>query len=455
MQFLKRYMREAVLAGLVLVTLIALVVINASGSKPASEKASIAELLGAQSNRTAPGAAGGAAVTDSQIAAYQQKLRSKSDDNASLGKLGLAYLQKAREVGDPSYYSKAEGVLKKSLEVNPKNIEAMGGMGALALSRHQFAQALEWGQKAQALRPDLSYNYGVMADALIELGRYDEAVQVIQKMVDLRPDISSYTRVSYIRELYGKSEPAIEAMQQAVAATGPTLENRAWIIYQLGTLHYNRNDLAQAEAAYNEALFMIPDYVYAQAGMARLKVARKDIDGALALYAPIVQRMPLPEFAIELGDLYTAAGKPEEAKKQYDLVRAIQRIYNENGVDTDMEMALFDADHNFNLPQALEKAKKQMSVRPSIKAADVLAWTLYQSGDYKAAKDASQQALRLGTQDALAFFHAGMIHTKLGETTEARAMLEKALALNPNFSFLHAPTARQTLTQLGGPVAAK
>jgi hypothetical protein len=52
--------------------------------------------------------------------------------------------------------------------------------------------------------------HGVMGDALVELGRYDEAFVQIQRMVDLRPDLSSYARVSYARELQGDVVGAAE-----------------------------------------------------------------------------------------------------------------------------------------------------------------------------------------------------------------------------------------------------
>jgi len=446
MQLIGRHKRELIIGAAVLITVVGLAIFLLPQPKSSSPNTSLSDLFGGN-NRTSLGSAGGD-VTDSQIAAYQDKLK-KAADPDSYSKLGLAYLQKAREVGDPTYYTKAEGVFKKALELSPENVEALGGLGSLSLSRHQFADGLVWGQKAQKLRPATPYNYGVMADALVELGRYDEAANVVQQMVDLRPDLSSYSRISYLRELRGQYDGAVQAMKQAATAGGPTSENRAYVTYQLGNLYFNHNDLTQAAASYQEALSIFPGYVYAQAGLARIKAANNDFDGAITLYTQVTQRMPLPEFIIELGDLYTVTGRTDEAKKQYDLVRGIQQIYRENGVDTDLEMALFDADHDFNLPDALAQAKKVYAVRPSIKAADGLAWTLYKSGDYAGAAEYSQLALRLGTQDSLILFHAGMIKAKQGNKTEARASLEKALSLNPNFSLLYAPTARKTLAELG------
>lgn len=446
MDFLKRFKIEIILLILIFgsVAIFAFIFFGNNLNPNGVEKTPLTTLIGQVPSKPT----GALAVTDEQIASLQEKLRAKSDDSPNLAKLGLAYLQKVRETGDPVYYIKTEETLNKALQINPNNVEAMGAMGALSLSRHQFAKGLEWGQKAMIAQPQVAYNYGVVGDALVELGRYDEAVKAVQQMVNTTPNVSSYSRVSYIRELYGKTDEAIEAMKLAYQAGGPTLENRAWVCYQLGNLYFNRNDLPTAEALYQQASTMIPNYVYAQAGLAKIASARGDLEGAIKSYADITKRMPLPEFVIEYGDLYTMAGKADLAKSQYDLVRAIGQIYKQSGVNNDVEMALFNADHDYQLTESLASAKEQMKLYPSIKTADVLAWTLYKTSDYKAAQEASQQALRLGTQDSSMFFHAAMIANKLGQTNEARTYLEKALRLNPNFSFLHATEARKMLAQL-------
>ena len=151
---------------------------------------------------------------------------------------------------------------------------------------------------------------------------------------------------------------------------------------------------------------------------------------------------------IALGDLYQVLGKQDLAKQQYDLVRAMHELYRANGVDTEMEMALFKADHELNIAESLEEAKHQIKRQPNIKAADVLAWTLYKAGQYEQAKVAMQQALRLGTKDPLLLYHAGMIYSKAGETGKAKDYLNQALKQNPHFSIRYAPDARRTLDEL-------
>jgi tetratricopeptide (TPR) repeat protein len=163
-----------------------------------------------------------------------------------------------------------------------------------------------------------------------------------------------------------------------------------------------------------------------------------------------VRSIPLPEYVVGYGDVLSTAGRQDEAAAQYALVAAIQQLYAANGVDTDLELALYTADHGRpqDLPQAVRQARAQVAVRPSIVAWDVLAWTLYRSGDLDGASAASTEALRLGTRNALMRFHAGMIAAARGETAQAITFLESALALNPHFSVRFAPEARATLALL-------
>lgn len=385
---------------------------------------------------------------DDQIGALQDRLRAHSNDGTAATTLGDAYLLKVRETGDPSYYPKAEQLFKHALDLNDKDFDAMAGLGTLALARHDFAQGLAWGQRAIAISAFFPAAYGVIGDAQIELGRYDEAVKTFQQMVNMRPDLTSYSRVSYARELYGDTPGAIDAMQRAAVAGAGRPENVAWTQAQLGNLSFNQGDLDRATAQYNASLATLDGYVYGLAGLARVAAARGDLPGAIGLYTRAIQTMPLPEFVIALGDVYSVAGQPAAAAKEYALVDAMEQLYRQNGVDTDVEMALFAADHDRTLDQALKQARAEYAKRPSIRVADVLAWTLYKTGNAQEAAKYSQEALRLGTKDALMHFHAGMIEAALGHRDAAIGYLQQALAINPNFSILYAPKAQAELTRL-------
>jgi tetratricopeptide (TPR) repeat protein len=385
--------------------------------------------------------------TDTLITNLQRQMEVRPADPDALAQLGLAYLQKTRETGDPTHYARAEAAFQQSLDGDAQNAESMRGMGSLALARHEFATALSWGEQALQLEPGSARSYGVIGDALIELGRYDEAIDAFQRMVNAKPDLSSFARASYARELTGDVDGAIEAMESAVEAGGLRGENAAWARLQLGHLFFNRGDLDAAERQYESSLDAFPGYVHAGAALARVRAAEGDYDGAVELYREAVERYPVLEYVIALGDVYAVAGDAAGAAQTAELVGAIEQLYRSSGVNSDLELALYYADHDLRLDDALRQARAEYERRPSIHAADVLAWVLYKSGEYEEALSYSEEALRLGTRDAQMLYHAGVIARAVGEEGKGRDYLEQALSINPGFSVLHARDAAEQLAE--------
>lgn len=385
---------------------------------------------------------------DNEIARVQARLRDNPSDPNSYALLGSLMLQKVRENADPNLYVQAEEAFKQALSRDPKQQDALIGLGSLALSRHEFKQAAEWGRQAITVNPYRAQAYGVLGDAQVELGQYDEAVKTIQKMVDTRPDIASYSRVSYLRELHGDVAGAIDAMRRAVNAGAPGAEGTLWAQVQLGQLYFNKGDLQTAEALFANVLAQQANYAPAQAAIAKVRAAQGRADEALALYQTIVSRLPMPQYVIELGELYESMGRRSDAKAQYDVVRAIQQLNAKAQMNTDLEMALFEADHG-NPMKAVELARAAYQQRPGIHGADALAWALFRSGQYNEARVYINMALKLSTKDAMLHYHAGMIFLKF-DANEARQQLQTALAINPHFSTFHAPMAMKTLKELGG-----
>jgi tetratricopeptide (TPR) repeat protein len=382
---------------------------------------------------------------DSEIARLEERLKQDTNDWQSYDQLGYAYIQKARDTGDPSYYGRAEAVLEKATQVNPQDPDALIGLGSLALSRHEFQQALEWGHKAFALAPHKAAVFGVIGDAYTELGQYDAAVEAFQAMVDTRPDLSSYSRVSYARELHGDLEGAITAMQQAVEAGSPNAENTNWCRVQLGKLYWLKGDLASAERQYQQVLTFYPTYVYALAGVAQIRAAQGSLPAAADFYKRATDIIPLPQYVSALADVYARMGKADEAKKQTDLFLFIARTYEVNGVNFGIEKALFLADHDMDLAGALTVAQQAGATREDVNTQDSLAWVLYKNGKFTDAKAASDKALRLSTPNPLLYFHAGMIAKALGDTATAQTDLQKALSLNPQFHVFYADQAAVAL----------
>jgi tetratricopeptide (TPR) repeat protein len=363
-------------------------------------------------------------------------------DVRGLGLLGLAYQQRARETGDPAYYTKSGGVLRRALAINPDDLISTSALGSLALSRHRFREALALGRRAVALSRSTARGYGVVGDALVELGRYREAFQAFNTMISLKPSLASYARVSYARELLGDFRGAVTAMRLAVDAADGQPEALAWAHTQLGKLFWSHGRIVSAEHEFRGALRARPGYVAALDGLAQVTAARGELRRAIELEQRAADAMPLPQFVATLGDLHRAAGQIGPARRQYALIAAIERLLRANGVRTDLETALFDVDHSVQLKQALARARAAHRDRPSIDGDDVLAWALVRNGRCQEALHFSRRALRLGTQDATKFFHRGMIERCLGNRVDAKRWFGRALDLNPHFSLLWSPVAR-------------
>jgi tetratricopeptide (TPR) repeat protein len=383
--------------------------------------------------------------TTGLIATLQAGLRVSPSDVKSLDLLGLAYQQAARETGDPAYYTKSGQALHRALALAPGDLLATSGLGSLALSRHRFREALVLGRRARAISPTTALDYGVIGDALVELGRYPVAFRAFDTMSTLRPSLSSYARVSHARELLGDVPGAIEAMKLALDASTGQGEAEAWTHVQLGKIYWSIGRIEATGKQDREALRVFPDYAYALDALARVQAAEGRYPAAIATETLAVDRIPLPQYVSMLGDLYHVTGHERLARNQYALIGVIQRLLVANGVKTDLETALFDVDHAIRLPRALALARLARAERPSIDGDDVLAWALERNGRCDEALVYSKLALHLGTRDALKFFHRGMIERCLGHLATAKVWFGRALRLNPHFSLLWAPVARNAL----------
>jgi len=382
---------------------------------------------------------------DVRIQTAQRVVEQHPNQPESYNLLASAFMQKARETNDFGFNARAEAALGRSLEIAPDNYDTLKLRAKLLLIHHRFAEALDLAQGLKTIRSDDHDVYGMLTDAQVELGDYPAAIQAAQQMVNLRPDSSSYARVSYLRSLHGDGEGAIEAMTVAVKAAGPNdPEGAAWCRVHLGDELMNSGKLTQAELEYDRALLVFPEYPLALAAKARARVRAGDLSGAVGLYERAQARAPLPDSAIALGDLYAKLGHMNEARRQYDLVEFIEQNSAAGGTYS-RQLALVWADHDLNLDQALAIVQRERSAREDIFTCDALAWVLFKNKRLDEAKKSVAEALRLGTRDARIFYHAGMIYDGLGDHRNASKYLKLAFAINPTFDVLQADKARQTL----------
>jgi tetratricopeptide (TPR) repeat protein len=393
------------------------------------------------------GAPAHARTTDQQIAALQAVVRAHPRDAGSYVLLGDAYLQKVRETGDAGFYTRSQGVLERARKLNPRYSAVYTGLGTLALARHDFKSGLAYGLEAHRLAPAVVRPLGVIVDAQVELGRYEDASRTLQRMVDLKPNLASYARVSYFRELHGDLTGATRAMELAVDAGGGAPENVAYVQSLLGDLEFVRGHLAAAATAYRRADFSFPRYPQAEAGLAKVDAARGRFAPAIERLRGVVDRLPLPAYVVQLGETELAAGRTAGAKRDLELVRAEQRLLAANGVNTDTELALYEADHG-SPARAVTLAQRAWQNAPSVRSADAVEWALTADGRAREALPWARRALHLGSRDPLFLYHAGMTARAAGATGLARTWLTRSLSLNPRFSPLYAPRAERALGAL-------
>ncbi|TDD77962.1 tetratricopeptide repeat protein [Actinomadura rubrisoli] len=395
----------------------------------------------------APGAS--AATLSGAIDRLQRHLRDQPRDAVGWATLGLAYVERARLTADPSYYPKAATVLGTSLKVRPDGNDTVhAGLAALAAARHDFGTALAETDRALAVNPYGARALAVRVDALVELGRYEDAEAAAKQADAKAPGIPVFTRVAYVHELHGRTDEARRVLKLAAAsATDPG--DVAYVRTQLGELAWSRGDTRTAGREFAAALRADSTDLGALDGRARVRAATGDAAGARRDQEALVTRSPLPGRLAWLGELRESEGRRDEAAKQYGVAATWDALAKANGVTPDLETALFAADHG-DKAAALRAARAEWTRRHSIHVADALAWALHVNGDDEEALGYARKAAGTGYRNAAFLYHRGMIERSLGQRSEARRDLAAALRLNPHFSPLHAPRARTALARLGG-----
>lgn len=384
---------------------------------------------------------------DQQIEVYQKGALSNPKDVANLNRLSYAFIQKVRQTADASYSMRAEQLLNQALKMDPKNYDSWYYLALVQMSQHRFADAKISAQSAISVEPSNSDAYGALGDATYELGQYEECAAAYQKMLDRRPSTASYSRAAYYRKLIGDVAGAADLLKRAYElADYNDPENRAWCLFQLGNLAFSAGRLDEAEKLFSMAIEIFPNYYNALAGLGKVNAAIGKIENSITYYNKAIAIVPMPEFVSALGDVLTAAGRSQEAKRQYDLVDFIGSLSKINQEIYNRQLALFYADHlEQKRSEALRMTEQELMFRKDIYGYDAYAWCLYKNGRYQQAADSMKQALKMKTPDAMLYFHAGMISSALNRTAEARGYLQKALEINPHFHPLFEKIAREKL----------
>lgn len=428
------------------------VLLSLPGEKPAGRAAG-----------PAPGAQAGAAVRAGAPAALadlavlveerERRVRARPGDARSWAVLGTAYLEQGRRTADAAtLYPKAERALRASLKARPdKNAEALGGLAALANARRDFRAALAFGEAARTAEPKRWTTYAQLIDAYTGVGDYKKARKALDRLAALHSGPAVRGRAADVYWERGWREDAQAALADAAAGAASAAEQAAWL-ERGGQLAWERGERENALRHFEEAVRIDPDQRAAQAGQGRALAALGRTSEALSAYRMALAKQPSPQYALELGELYESLGLAQAARVQYDLLRARVRQEAVGGVDGELVLGRFEADHG-DAASAVRRLRAEWGRQPGIAVADALGWALHRAGqDEEALRFASIATDRVhggAVRSAPYVYHLAVIEQELGREGPARRHLREALQLNPYFSPLLGPVARAAAARLG------
>jgi tetratricopeptide (TPR) repeat protein len=365
---------------------------------------------------------------DRAITAWNTNVTSNAGDYVSATNLGNVYVGRARLTGDLADYERAVKAANRAIEINATYLPARGLRATILFALHDFRGALA---QAQAIRDLDAGNLQALAtigDANLELGDVVAARRAYAELQRAAPSAPVFSRLAHLAFVEGEPDRAIGLVQMAVDAVAgdPPSEAKAFYSFQLGELFRARGDLANAAAAYEQALDDLPTYVPAAAGLARIREAQGRRGEAIQLLEAATTRLPQPDLVAALGDLYALSGDPAAAERQYALAERIGQLAMATGSVYDRQLVLFAADHDRGVAKSVSRARVALKQRHDIYGHDALAWALFKDGELDEAAEEAHAALALGTQDPRLAYHAGMIAEAQGRTDEARRLLTAA-----------------------------
>ncbi|MEZ4950522.1 MAG: hypothetical protein R2784_14225 [Saprospiraceae bacterium] len=294
-----------------------------------------------------------------------------ADPENATAKIELAelYMQEARVTGEHGHYYPAallmlNSVLDQNLERKDEKFRALSDKASVQMSLHDFGPALETAEKAVAINAYNAQIYGVLVDANVELGNYEEAVKMADKMVSIRPDLRSYSRVSYLREIYGKVDGAIEALEMAIEAGYPGQESRAWAMLTLGNLFKTYGELDKAEVVFKAILEERPNYPFAIAGLGDVEMERGNYEKSEELLKEAAAIIPEVGFYESLATLYKKMGRDQEKEAVVAEIFPMLKDDTSSGHNMDLTYAHVYLDLEDKPERALAYAKVEYDKRP-------------------------------------------------------------------------------------------
>jgi len=344
--------------------------------------------------------------------------------------LALALARRARETADPAHYKEAWTATERSLHFEPRNLEARKLQVWILLGQHEFPRAVEIAEAINREVPDDVLVYGFLVDGYVELGRYQEAERAAQWMLDMRPgNVPGLTRAAHLRELFGDHSGAVEFMDAAYRRTAESeVEDRAWILTHIAQLSLLtcRTDVADKLLA--DALVLFPDYHYALAQLAEVRVQQGRMADAVDLRERHYKAAPHPENHFELGVALNRAGRRGEAQSAWETFEHDARREMTSWDNANIELVYYYTDHANRPNEALAIARRESARRQDVRTLEALAWALHKNGLSRDALVEMNKALAVGIKHPVSLYRAGVIAAAAGAPGEARDYLDGSVA---------------------------
>jgi tetratricopeptide (TPR) repeat protein len=320
----------------------------------------------------APFSAGAAVPLDRKIESLQTQHAAVPDDLATIHKLAEALLTRARTSADSRDVARAEALIADALRIAANDPRSWTLKAWSEMTAHRFADALASARRAQEFGAENAITLGLISDALVELGKYKQAVDATQQMLYRFPGLPSYSRAAHLRFLHGDLEGAIALMRQAAQAGRPRTEQTAWTLAQLAELYMHDGQLEQAERTAQAAVETFPESPQVLAVLARANEAQGRFDDALQLYARAADAQPSPEFVYPLWKLAQRLDRTADAKRHETVLMGLARL-GETVRLYRRVFALFFSEYPERLKQAEQLARAELQARPDIYSHDILA----------------------------------------------------------------------------------
>ncbi len=268
-------------------------------------------------------------------------------------------------------FDDAEKVYHLGIQLNPNRTEPYYGLGRVAEMKNRIKQAIEYYDAALARNRYLSQAHYRSALAYRRLGNSEHAEAAMTQFRHLK---TYEDRMHQYREaLY--SNP-----------------NLPMLYIKLGELHEAYDNLTEASQVYETAIQVHRSYLPAYLSLGGLLIQQRNLEKASEVYQTAAKIAPNnPEVWVKLGVIYINQRQFEPAVLAFKQAIAVDNT----AAEAYNNLARLYAGLGKEMQQAIDLAEHAVTLMPTAKHYDTLAYTYYRNAEYTKALTAINQALVL------------------------------------------------------------